>query len=296
MVRQGTLYVSLFVATFAVSWAAILIKLSGAGPLPTAFYRMALASIILAIPAHKKAREALRILSSRQIVLLAVSGVVLGLHFASWVTSLFYTTISNSTIIVATQPIWILLMEATILKERIRVQSIIGMLVAVVGMAVISRGDFNLGREYIIGDLLALAGAIFAALYMFIGRQLRARIDNLGYIFPVYSIAALTLIIISLGYGENLHQYPLRTWLIFLLLALIPTLVGHSLYNWLLKFVPAHIVATTILGEPIGATILAIFFFSQIPGWCTVAGGAMILSGIFIVLKRRKQEKLIIPE
>lgn len=296
MVKQGTLYVSLFVATFAVSWAAILIKLAGAGPLPTAFYRMAFASIILAIPAHKKVREALRILSRRQIILLITSGVVLGLHFASWVTSLFYTTISNSTIIVATQPIWILLMEATILKERIRVQSMIGMIVAVTGMVIISRGDFNLGREYIIGDLLALAGAIFAGFYMFIGRQLRARIDNLGYIFPVYSIAALTLIIISLGYGEDMTDYPLKTWLIFLLLALIPTLVGHSLYNWLLKFVPAHIVATTILGEPIGATILAVFFFSQIPGWSTVVGGAMILSGIFIVLRRRKKEKLIIPE
>ena len=174
MVKQGTLYVSLFVATFAVSWAAILIKLAGAGPLPTAFYRMAFASIILAIPAHKKVREALRILSRRQIVLLLTSGIVLGLHFASWVTSLFYTTISNSTIIVATQPIWILLMEATILKEKIRVQSIIGMIVAVAGMVIISHGDFNLGREYIIGDLLALAGAIFAALYMFIGRQLRS--------------------------------------------------------------------------------------------------------------------------
>jgi LPXTG-motif cell wall-anchored protein len=163
-------------------------------------------------------------------------------------------------------------------------------------MVVISHGDFSLGGEYIIGDLLALAGAIFAALYMFIGRQLRARIDNLGYIFPVYSVAALTLIVISLGYGENMINFPLKTWLIFLLLALIPTLVGHSLYNWLLKFVPAHIVATTILGEPIGATILAIFFFSQIPGWATVVGGAMILSGIFIVLRRRKKEKLIIPE
>jgi LPXTG-motif cell wall-anchored protein len=257
---------------------------------------MAFASIILAIPAHKKVRESLRILSRRQIVLLITSGVVLGLHFASWVTSLFYTTISNSTIIVATQPIWILLMEATILKEKIRLQSIIGMVVAVTGMVVISHGDFSLGGEYIIGDLLALAGAIFAALYMFIGRQLRARIDNLGYIFPVYSVAALTLIVISLGYGENMINFPLKTWLIFLLLALIPTLVGHSLYNWLLKFVPAHIVATTILGEPIGATILAIFFFSQIPGWATVVGGAMILSGIFIVLRRRKKEKLIIPE
>lgn len=289
MARQGTLYLTLFVATFAVSWAAILIKLSGANALPTAFYRMALASLILAIPAIPKMRETFRILTPKQTVMLLISGLVLGLHFAVWVTSLFFTTISNSTIIVATQPIWVMLIEAVILKQKAPSRSVIGIVVAVFGMVIISRGDVDLGRDYIIGDLLALAGAIFAGLYLLIGRQLRARLDNLGYIFPVYLIAAVTLFIICFIYGENLIDYPAQTWLIFLLLALIPTIIGHSLYNWLLKFVQAHIVATTLLGEPIGATILAIFFFDQIPGWWTVIGGVLILSGIFLVLMRKKE-------
>jgi len=98
----------------------------------------------------------------------------------------------------------------------------------------------------------------------------------------------VVLLIISLLYNENLTDYPTETWLIFLLLALVPTIVGHSLYNWLLKFVPAHKVATTILGEPIGASILAIIIFNEIPGWWTIIGGVLILSGIFIVLKKRK--------
>jgi len=297
MVKQKTIYLTLFVATFAVSWAAILIKLSGAGPLPTAFYRMALASIILAVPALPKVRRALRALDGKDILLLATSGIFLGLHFAVWVTSLFYTTISNSAILVATQPVWVLILEATVLKERIPPRSVIGMMVALVGIIIISGGDFDMGRDYIIGDLLALAGAIFAGLYLFIGRRLRAKLDNMGYIVPVYTTAAVTLLIISLFYGVNLTDYSMKTWLIFLLLALIPTVVGHSLYNWLLKFVQAHIVATTVLGEPIGATILAIFFFDQIPGWWTLIGGVLILSGIFIVLKkRRKKENIIIPE
>jgi len=296
MIKQRTVYLSLFVATFAVSWAAILIKLTGAGPLPTAFYRMALSTIILAIPAFPAVRRTLKILNAGEMFWLIMSGIFLGLHFAVWVTSLFYTTISNSAILVATQPIWVLTMEATILKERIPRRSVIGMLIALAGMIVISRGDFDMGRDYIIGDLLALAGAVFAALYLFIGRRLRAKLDNLGYITPVYATAALVLVIISLFYGVNLTHYPIKTWFIFLLLALIPTVVGHSLYNWLLKYVQAHIVATTVLGEPIGATILAIFFFNEIPGWWTLIGGIMILSGIFVVLKRKRKEKIIIPE
>ncbi len=291
MAKQGTLYITLLVATFAVSWAAILIKLTGAEPLPTAFYRMAIASLLLFIPAWPKLRKSLRGLTRKEGVLLSLSGLALGLHFATWITSLFYTTISNSVLLVATQPVFVLAMGAGFFKQEIRKQAIIGMVIAVFGIAVISQSDFNLGREYIIGDILALMGAIFAAVYLIIGRRLRANLDNLSYIFPVYSIAAIVLLIMSLYSGENLSDYSLNTWLIFLLLALIPTIVGHSLYNWLLKYVPAHMVAMTILGEPIGATLLAILFFSQIPGPWTIIGGLMILSGIFIVLRRKIENK-----
>jgi drug/metabolite transporter (DMT)-like permease len=289
MVNQSFLYITLAVATFAVSWAAILIKLADASPLPIAFYRMALSSLLLAIPAIPKMRATFRILNSRQIWLLIASGAVLGLHFAFWVTSLFYTTISNSTILVATQPIFVLVMESIFMKDKIPARSIFGMSIAIIGMAIISGGDFKLGVDYIFGDLLALGGAFCAGTYLLIGRHLRAKIDNLGYIFPVYSIAALTLLICALLYGNNLTSFPPKTWGIFLLLAIVPTILGHSLYNWLLKYVPAHKVATTILGEPIGATILAIFFFNQIPGWWTISGGILILSGIFVVLGKKSE-------
>jgi len=288
MASQRSLYATLIVAAFAVSWASILIRLSGAGPLPNAFYRMAIASCLLIIPAWPKFKRDVRILTAGQIILLICSGVALAFHFTTWVTSLFYTTISNSVILVATQPAFLLVMEWLILKEKISSRSVIGILVALAGMIIISGGDFNMGSEYLWGDILALAGAVFAAIYLLIGRRLRVKMDNLGYIFPVYSTAAVVLLIISLLYNENLTDYPTETWLIFLLLALVPTIVGHSLYNWLLKFVPAHKVATTILGEPIGASILAIIIFNEIPGWWTIIGGVLILSGIFIVLKKRK--------
>ena len=239
MVKQTTLYITLLVATFAVSWAAILIKMADAAALPTATYRMIFAAIILAIPAFPRMRVAFKLLSRKQVLLLVTSGIMLGFHFAVWVTSLFYTTISNSTILVATQPMFVLVMEAVILREKVPVRSVVGMVIAIIGMAVISHGDLSLGREYILGDLMALAGAFFAGLYLFIGRQLRADLNNIEYIFPVNFISAVTLLIISLVIRENLTDYPTKTWLIFLALALIPTVLGHTLYNWLLKFVPA---------------------------------------------------------
>ncbi len=291
MASQRNLYSTLIIATFAVSWASILIILSGAEALPTAFYRMALASAILAVPAVPKLIKIFPILTKQQMILLLFSGLALGLHFATWITSLFYTTISNSVILVATQPVFLMIMEAILLKEKIVGKAIFGMLIALAGMILISGGDINLGIEYLWGDFLALAGAFFAGTYLLIGRKLRARLDNLEYVFIVYSIAAILLLIISLFYNENITDYPTKVWIFFFLLALIPTVVGHSLYNWLLKYIPAYRVATVILGEPIGATILAIFFFNQIPGWWTMIGGVLILFGIYIVLRQSSLAK-----
>ena len=289
MTGQKTLYLSLIIATVAVSWASIFIKMSGAGPIPAAFYRMAIASVILAGPAIRNFKSSHRLLDFKEKLLMVISGLVLGLHFATWVTSLFYTTISNSVILVATQPIWVLFMERLFFKTKITFTAVTGTFIALAGMILIAHGDFDLGREFIIGDLLALAGALFAGIYLIIGRRLRTKLNNVNYIFPVYTVAALLLLFIGLVKNENMTDFSSFTWIMFVLLAIIPTVVGHSLYNWLLKYVSAHKVATTILGEPIGATILAIIFFDQIPGWWTVIGGILILGGIFIVLRKKKE-------
>jgi len=275
----------MILATFAVSWASIFIKLSGADPLPTALYRMGLAAIILIIPAFPKLIKTVPNLNRQQLLLLLVSGIAHGFHFATWITSLFYTTISNSVILVATQPLFLIIMEAVFLKEKIVGKAIFGMLIALAGMFVITGAGFSLGTEHLWGNFLALAGAFFAGVYLLIGRKLRVHLDNLEYISIVYSIAAVVLLVIAMSYNENISDYPTRTWGFFLLLAIIPTVVGHSLYNWVLKYMPAYRVATIILGEPIGATILAILFFNQIPGWATIIGGVLILFGIYFVMR-----------
>ncbi|MFH2035348.1 MAG: DMT family transporter [Candidatus Zixiibacteriota bacterium] len=288
MIKPRTTYITLLIATIAVSWAAILFKLSGAEPLPAAFYRLFIAVVILAIPALPKFIKSWPVLTHKDKWLLLFSGLALGLHFATWVTSLFFTTIANSALIVSTNPVWVLVLEAVFLKSKIKRSAIIGMIIALAGIVIISQTDISLESDYLIGDLLALIGAILAAVYLLLGRILRAKIDNLSYIFPVYLIAAITLLLISLVYGENLTVYPAKTWFYFLLLAIVPTILGHSLYNWLLKYIQAHIIAITILGEPVGTIILAMIILHQIPSLWAILGGILILIGIYIVLKKRR--------
>ncbi len=285
------LYMSLAMATLAVSWAAIIIRLADADPISTAFYRMALATILLAPLSLPGLRQNLRRLSSRSdFKWLVASGIALGLHFAAWITSLKFTTISNSVIIVATQPFFVAAMEAIFLKERISRRAVIGMALALVGMVIISSSDFALGRDHLLGDFLALLGALCAAVYLMFGRRIRQTLDNRHYVFPVYLISSATLLAIALPCRSPLAGFSGKTWVCFLLLALIPTVVGHTMYNYLLKFIRAHLVAITILGEPIGATVFAALIFGEYPGPATYIGGGMILTGIILALLQVKND------
>jgi drug/metabolite transporter (DMT)-like permease len=284
--RGALLYISLGVATLAVSWASIIIKLADADPISTAFYRMAFAALLLAPFSWPGLIRSLRKLTSREMGLLALSGIFLGFHFATWITSLKYTSISNSVVIVATQPFFVAVMEALFWKEKISRNAVIGMGLAFVGMIIISRSDFHLGGDHFLGDMLALIGAICAGCYLMVGRHIRQKVLNRHYILPVYTIAALTLLAIAIPFKSPLVGFPGKTWLCFLLLALIPTILGHSLYNYLLKYIRAHLVAVTILGEPIGATIFAAALFAEMPPLATYIGGGLILSGILLALFR----------
>ncbi len=289
------LYISLAVATLAVSWAAIIIRLADADPISTAFYRIALSVLILAPFSIPGLRANLRRLAARSdFKWLVASGIALGLHFAAWITSLKFTSISNSVIIVATQPFFVAAMEAIFLKEKISRQAVIGMALAFVGMVIISRSDLDLGSDHLLGDFLALVGALCAAIYLMFGRKIRQTLDNRHYVFPVYLIASLTLLLIALPFRSPLTGFSGNTWFCFFLLALIPTVLGHTLYNYLLKFIRAHLVAITILGEPIGATIIAALIFKEYPSTGTYIGGGLILTGIIMALVRAKSDILAV--
>ncbi len=286
------LYLSLFLGIVSVSFAAILIRLVQVPPLQVppliiAGYRMGLAAIIL-LPVILTTRlKELNRLSFEQVLLSLLSGFFLGLHFALWITSLQYTSITRSVVLVTTSPIFVGIISHFILKERVSRRLAVGIVMTLGGGILVSTGGYSTGKGSLWGDFLALAGAGMMALYLLLGRKLRQQLSLLTYIFLVYTTSALLLIFLSLWLNLPLRGYSLKTYFLFLLLALIPTIIGHSSFNWSLKYLPAPVVSVSILGEPVGASLLAYLFLKEVPTWMEVLGGSCILIGIYISLSKK---------
>jgi drug/metabolite transporter (DMT)-like permease len=207
-------------------------------------------------------------------------------------------------VLVSTTPLWVALLAPLVLREKVGATAFIGLILALTGGVVVAVSDtcslqagvlacpplqtFIGGRAFL-GDFLALFGAWMAAGYMLVGRKVRAKMDLIPYIFIVYGMSALVLIAIMIGLRESPFGLPAPAYLWFLLLALLPQLFGHTVYNWSLKYVPASIVSITLLGEPIGSTILALVIFQETPGWVKILGALFILAGIW--LAARSQNK-----
>ncbi len=281
-------YLILLLAVFSVSWASIFIKFSSAPSLVIAFYRMGIATLILLPIVLSGNLRTLFAFLQTNYKIAVLSGVFLGLHFATWISSLAYTSVASSVAIVATQPIFAAVFSHFWLKEKINFKLLAGIVIAFMGVLIISQGDLKLSKEYVKGDVLSLLGAAMAALYLTIGRKVRQTQKLLPYIFTVYFISALVLLIFCLVSQKNFYPYPTRDFLWFFLLALVPTLIGHSLYNWILKYVKAYIVGVSILGEPVGATFWAYLFLKEIPNTSIYWGGFFILVGVWWTLRSEK--------
>ncbi len=279
----------IFIAVVAVSWAAIFIKLTGAPPLATAFYRMSFATFFILPLALKKSLPEILKIRGKILIVTLFSGIFLGFHFATWITSLEYTSIPNSVVLVTTQPIFVAVLSHFLLKEKINLTILFAILLALSGSFIISGGDFRVGKANFFGDILALIGAVMAAAYLLCGRVVRQKLSLITYIFMVYFISALVLGVLCIIWGTPLYPYPSKTFLWFILLGLIPTVIGHTLYNWALKYLKAYLVGISILGEPVGATILAYLIFKQIPPTLTYLGAAAIFTGIFLVFWSQKR-------
>jgi drug/metabolite transporter (DMT)-like permease len=306
--RHSTLTVSLLAGILAVSTASIFIKLAqhaGAPSIVVAAARLTIASLALAPFALTRYHNELKRLTPREWILALLSGVFLALHFAVWITSLEYTSIASSVVLVTTTPLWVALFSPLVLHERVGRATFLGMLLALTGGAIVGLSDTCSWRVGIVicpplrtffggtaflGDFLALAGAWMATGYMLVGRKLRAKIELIPYIFVVYGMSAIVLVAIMLGMGESPLGFPPLVYLWFFLLALVPQLVGHSIFNWALKYLPASFVSVTLLGEPVGSTILAYFIFREQPGWVKIVGAVLILSGIWLTSRAERKK------
>ncbi len=294
---------ALLVAILAVSTASIFIRFAqrDAPSLAIAALRLTFASIVLAPLALTRYRSELAALTRRELWLGLASGLFLGLHFATWITSLEYTTVASSVALVSTGPLWVALLSPLFLNERLSPSAFIGLALALVGGTLIALSGgctwdhgiscANIGQVLaghgVRGDLLALIGAWAVTGYLIIGRRLRARIDLIPYIFLVYSAAAISLLIVLWIFRVPVLGFAPMTYLWLVLLALLPQLIGHSTYNWALRFLPAAIVAVTTLGEPIGSATLAYFILREQPTIMILVGGALVLTGIYITVRPR---------
>jgi drug/metabolite transporter (DMT)-like permease len=283
----------LVIGVLAVSTASTFIRLAQTSipSLAVAAWRLTIASLLLAPLAVTRCRAEWRALSRRQWRWAIASGVILAIHFYSWITSLAMTSVAASVVLVTTAPLFVGVISHFVLDERLTLPMIFGLAVALVGSIIIGVGDLSGGGHQLAGDGLALIGAVAAALYMLIGRSLRARLSLLGYIFPVYGTAALTLMALALLSGAPLTGYPSRMWLWLALMALIPQIVGHSSLNWALGHLPATYVSLSVLLEPVGSTLLAWLILTEPPTWAAVIGGALILAGVVIATLRKRPAK-----
>jgi len=275
-------YFVLAIGVLTVSWAAVLIRIAAAPALVTGTYRLTLASLILTPLALWRNHDELLHLQWRDVRLLLAAGVFLGLHFAAWISSLAYTSVSSSVVLVSTSPIFVGLAARFLFRESVSPRMFAGIALGVLGSAIVGWGGLTLSGKALWGDCLAILGAIAVSTYLLIGRDLRKRLSLLAYVTPTYWTAALVLGIAACLSGQKLTGYPTRTNLMFLLLAIGPQIIGHSSYNWALRHLSPTLVAASVLGEPVGSTFLAYLVLGEAPVALEMLGGAVVLVGLYI--------------
>jgi drug/metabolite transporter (DMT)-like permease len=269
---------------FFVSVASILIRLSSADPLVIAAYRMGIASaIMVAATTLRNEWRPLRALGRKDVALMVLAGISLGIHFATWISSLFYTSVAVSVIVVNSSPLIVLVLSLVLLDEGLSRKGSVGLVCALVGGAVIVLNE-ALVRLSLEGVTLAFCGAIGVASYLVIGRRVRRTVGTLPYVSIVYAISFLFILPLPVAFGHSLSGYPLVDYVIFVLLAAGPSCLGHTAYNYALRYLPAPTVSATIVAEPIGASILAWAVLGEVPTLLVIGGGALVLLGIGLVL------------
>lgn len=277
----------------AVSCASVFIRFAQADApsLSIAAFRLTLAALFLQPVAWLRHRRELTKLKASDLGWMLAAGVFLALHFATWITSLEFTSVASSVVLVSTSPLWVAFFAWLFLNEPLTKSLIGGLLLTMAGSVLIGIAEARSGvsARPFLGAALALTGALSVSGYWLIGRRLRRRMSLIPYVTMVYGFAAVTLLSTALFFHMPLTGFKTATYGWFLLLALIPQLLGHSSFNWALAHLPAGFVAIATLGEPIGAAILAFLFLGETPSLLKTAAAALILAGIFLALQPRPQ-------
>lgn len=275
-------YIPIMIGVLSVALSAIFVKLATADAGVIAFYRM-LFSVLIMLPFFLiKYRHEIFLLGKRDWIFSTIAGVFLSFHFILWFESLNYTSVASSTVLVTLQPIFAFAGTYFFFKERLSFKTILSAAIAILGSVIISWGDFKLSGTAFYGDMLALVACALITGYLLFGQDIRQRLSLITYTFVVYSISTLTLFFYVIIKGESFGPYPSNDWFWFIMLALIPNLLGHTLFNWSLKWVSTNVISIAILFEPVGASILAFYVFNETLVTSQVVGGLIVISGILL--------------
>ena len=292
-------YIAVIIGVIAVSTSAIFVKLATEAPAAIiANYRLLFAVIIMLPIIIMNHRHEFKVIDKKDWILSTFAGIFLAAHFILWFESLNYTSVASSVVLVTLQPIFAFLGTYLFFKERFSPAAVISMFIALFGSVIISWGDFQISGMALLGDILAILGAITITAYFLLGQRVRKQLSLMTYTFIVYSISSITLIIYNLALQNPFWGYPANHWWIFLALAIFPTFFGHTLFNWALRWLSTSTISMGIVFEPIGATILAYFILGEQVNASQWLGGTIVLIGLFlfIVSTSRKRKVTISPK
>ncbi|MCC6476761.1 DMT family transporter [bacterium] len=278
---------ALLPAILAVSTAAIFIRGANVEPLAAAFWRSGFCAMLFACALFfPSVRSAFQQVGATRVLQIAAATLIISLHQICFVTSLSYTTIAASTFLTCTQPIFAAFLGHFFLKERVSWKSRFAILGAIAGMGIITFGS-NSGEGSFTGNSLAIAASILAAIYVMFTRKFRQTTPLVPFMITVHLSAASFLLILATVTGVSLTGFPQSSWTALIFLAMIPTLIGHTLLNFAVGYLPAFVVSSSILGEPVGATFMGWIFFNEVPSVWTIVGAVVIVSCIlFVVLEK----------
>ena len=289
-------YAALIVGVIAVSTSAIFVKLATAPAPVIAFYRLLFSTVLIAPIFFLRHFSEMKNLSKKDWIYSTIAGVLLAFHFILWFESLNYTSVASSVVLVTLQPLFAFIGTFLFFKEKVSIVAIISGLIAITGSVIISWGDFKISGIALIGDLLALAACAMITAYLLFGQGIRKRHSLTLYTFIVYGISSITLLCYCLLLQYPLGPYPKEDWMYFLLLAVVATLLGHSLFNWSLKWVSTNTISVMILFEPVGSIILAYYILGEKMILPQIIGGMIIMIGIIFYVFERKILKVMQKE
>ncbi|PIC63087.1 EamA family transporter [Sporosarcina sp. P13] len=277
-------YLMIAIGVITVGLSAIFVKLATADVGVIAFYRMFF-SVIIMLPLFLYSnRHELKELTRKDWLFSAIAGVFLAIHFILWFESLNYTSVASSTVLVTLQPIFALAGTALFYNEIISSKMLMSVLIALTGSIIISWGDFQISGSALFGDALALVACAFITAYLLVGQGVRKRVSLVTYTFLVYSASSIALFFYVLSSQQSFIQYPASDWGWFLALAILPNLLGHTLFNWAIKWVSTNVISIAILFEPVIASIAAYFIFRESISISQFIGAIVVLAGIILYL------------